>query len=130
MNISNDQQKNILLFIEDNPLLSKAYKEAFEEKGIIVYLAYDGDTGLVLVKEKQPDVVLLDLAIHGISGLEVLKHIKTDPSTESTTVIIFTASGKKSDQDEAMKLGADKFLVKSKCHLSEIIDIVSEYFKP
>lgn len=128
MNNSNEQHKKILLFIEDNPLLLKAYQEAFEKENIEVLLAYDGETGITMVKEKKPKVVVLDLSLHGTNGLEVLKNIKSSPETKDTAVIIFTASDDKNDIDEAMKLGADKFLIKSDNSFSEVFDIVLEHF--
>ncbi|MCK5591102.1 MAG: response regulator [Candidatus Pacebacteria bacterium] len=127
--MNNTSEQKIILFIEDNPLLLKAYKEAFEKENIEVCLACDGESGLNMVKEKKPKVVVLDLFLHGANGLEILKSIKNDPSTKEIRVIIFTASEEKSDLEEAMKLGADKFLVKSECPLSEVVKIVLEYVR-
>ena len=104
--------QNILLLIEDNPLLTGMYKTAFEKKGLEVVIAHDGDTGIELAKEKKPDIVLLDLLMPGVDGFEVLKELKKDESTKHIKVVVLTVVKDKKSQEKAEKLGAVDYLLK------------------
>lgn len=126
--MSDQKKKHALLFVEDNPLLLHAYQRGFEEKGIEVHIAYDGGVGLEIAKEKKPEVVLLDLSVHGIGGFEVLEEIRKDASTKDIIVIMFTVSAKDEDREKAMKLGADEYLIKSEHSLDDVIEIVLKHF--
>ncbi len=126
--MSEEKKNNALLFIEDNPLLLHAYQKGFEEKNIEVYVAYDGEVGLQIAKEKKPSIILLDLSVHGMGGLNVLEEIKKDEETKGIKVVIFTMSEKPEDKQEAMEKGADEYLIKSKHSLDDVISIVLKYF--
>ena len=129
--MTEEKKKNhALLIVEDNPLLLSAYQKGFEQEGVNVFVAYGGEEGLQIVREQKPDVVLLDLAVHGMGGLEVLKHIKSDPAIKETVVIIFTMSEREEDHAEAIKLGADAYLIKSQYSLEEVIGLVSKFTRP
>ncbi len=122
------KKNNALLFIEDNPLLLHAYQKGFEERNIEVHIAYDGEAGLQIAKEKEPLVILLDLSIHGMDGLDVLEEIKKDEETKDIAVVIFTMSEKPEDKEEAMKKGADEYLIKAEHSLDDVINVVLKYF--
>ena len=120
--------KNLLLLIEDNPLLVGMYKTAFERNGINVVFAHDWKTGIELAKEKKPDIILLDLLMPGIDGFEVLKKLKTDSETKDIKVIILTVIEEKKSMERVKKLGAIDYLIKSELKLNEIVERVSEHF--
>jgi len=121
-------RKNLLLLIEDNPLLVGMYKTAFERNGINVVFAHDGKTGIELAKEKKPDIILLDLLMPGIDGFEVLKKLKIDSETKGIKVIILTVVEEKKSMERVKKLGAIDYLIKSELKLNEIVERVSEHF--
>lgn len=120
--------KNVLLIIEDNPLLVGMYKTAFERQNINVLVAHDGMAGIELAREKRPDVILLDLLMPGIDGYEVLKILKADPNTKSIKIIILTVIAKKENAEIAKKLGAVDYIVKTELKLQEIVDRVMSLF--
>ncbi len=124
-----DKTKKVLLLIEDNPLLTGLYKTAFEKEGLEVLFAHDGETGIALAKEKQPNAILLDLLMPGIDGLEVLKKIKSNSITKKIMVIILTIVSKEDSQKKAKDLGAEDYLIKSELELNEIVNRVLEHLK-
>ena len=117
-------EKKILLLIDDNPLLTGLYKAAFEKHGFNVFFAHNGEDGLKLAKEKSPDIVLLDILMPGIDGFEVLKTLKSDPTTKKAKVIILTVVVDKNAEEKAKKLGALDYLIKPQLKLKEIVDRV------
>ena len=119
--------KYILLLIEDNPLLTGMYKAAFEKKGIEVLVAHDGESGLTIVKERKPSLVLLDMLMPGIDGLTVLERIKKDPQIADTTVVMLTVVQDEEKQKRARELGATDYLVKPDLELREIVERVMRH---
>jgi len=119
--------KYILLLIEDNPLLTGMYKAAFEKKGIEVLVAHDGESGLTIVKERKPSLVLLDMLMPGIDGLTVLERIKKDPQIADTAVVMLTIVQDEEKQKRARELGATDYLVKPDLELREIVERVMRH---
>ena len=74
--------------------------------------AADGDEAWTLIKQHKPSLVLLDVQMPGLTGLEVLGLIKSNPSLTATRVILLTAKALKSDVEAGMKAGADFYLTK------------------
>lgn len=114
-------KKKLLLLVEDNPLLTSMYETAFENAGFEVIFAHDGETGLALAREKQPDGILLDLRMPGMSGFTVLEKLKEDKNTSGITVVVLTIVTKEDELEKAMKLGAVDCLVKPELTLAEIV---------
>jgi len=90
--------------------------------GYDVVAAADGESGLTMIKESRPDVVLLDLILPGINGFEVLERAKKDPETANIPVIILSNLGQSEDIEKGLKLGAKDFLVKAHFTPQEIIN--------
>lgn len=126
MNTKN--QKDVLLLVEDNPLLTTMYKTAFEKRGVNVILAHDGEVGYKIAKERRPHVIVLDLLMPGIGGLETLKKLKSDSDTKGIRVIVLTVVNDKKSESEAKKLGASEYLLKAELKLEEIVERVLKYF--
>jgi DNA-binding response OmpR family regulator len=82
-----------LLVIEDDRLLGELYVDILKEKSVTCELIYDGDQALQRLKEITPAVILLDLHLPYISGLDVLEQIHSEPRFANTKVIVATADG-------------------------------------
>lgn len=98
-----------VLVIEDEPALSDAIKYSLERDGYDVYVADDGLVGLELIRTHNPDVVLLDLMLPSLSGLDVLRTLRT---RSSVPVIIVTAKDGEGDKVAGLELGADDYVTK------------------
>jgi len=98
-----------ILIIEDEPELVKVLRSYLEQAGFSVLSASRGDSGLSLWEQKKPDLVLLDLNLPGLDGLDVARSIRR---TSSTPVIMLTARVEEADQLVGLELGADDYITK------------------
>ena len=90
-------------------------------EGFEVSLASDGEKGLKLIKEKNPDLVLLDIIMPKMDGFEVLKQIKADKKTKSIPVILLTNLSQKDEVKKGLELGAVDYLIKAHFMPSEVV---------
>jgi DNA-binding response OmpR family regulator len=103
--------KNIrLLLVDDEEEFVKTLSERLEMRNIKPDAVHDGDQALSFVKENEPDVIVLDLRMPGIDGIEVLKRVKE--AHPNIQVIILTGHGTEEDEERAKKLGAFDYLEK------------------
>ncbi|MGB9358093.1 MAG: response regulator transcription factor [Acidimicrobiia bacterium] len=98
-----------VLVVEDEPAYVDALSVALEREGFEVSAAMDGRAGLMSFLEDAPDIVLLDLMLPEMSGLDVLRRIRTEANTP---VIVLSAKDAESDIVTALELGADDYLAK------------------
>lgn len=97
-----------ILLIDDDVVVLRTIGAFFEQRGWDVFRELSGEAGLVTFDRTRPEVVLLDLGLPGMDGLEVLEHFRT----RDTTVLIMTGDGAISTAVQAMRAGAENFLVK------------------
>lgn len=102
-----------LLLVEDDSLLVRLYQKRFAKDGHDVVAARDGEEGLALIEREQPDLVLLDIMMPKLSGLEMLERIKANPATRSVPVVILSNVSGEAEQERALELGAVAYIVKS-----------------
>jgi CheY-like chemotaxis protein len=100
-----------ILIVEDHPTMREAMKMVLEHEGFVIREAADGPAAVAMVREQPPDLVFLDLNIPGMTGADVLKSLKEDPSTSAVRVIIVTATGEE-ERDRVLSLGADEYFTK------------------
>lgn len=115
-----------ILIIEDDPLMSRMYQKIFTFEGYEVDVADNGEDGLAKVKNGNPSLVLLDIMMPKMNGLEVLVKLKTDPETKSLPVVILTNLAGQKDAENAMSKGAVKYIVKSEYEPKQVVNMVKE----
>lgn len=98
-----------ILIIEDEPELVKVLRDYLENAGFSVETAYQGDTGLTLWDQTRPDLVLLDLNLPGMDGLDVAREIRRKAETP---IIMLTARVDEMDQLVGLEIGADDYITK------------------
>src|SRR4030067_2052407 len=101
-----------ILIIEDEKDIVELIAHYLEKDGFKTISASDGAKGLELVKEKSPDMVILDLMLPKIDGIEVCKRIKADSKSTSIPIIMLTAKGDETDRIIGLELGADDYITK------------------
>ncbi|MCX7014928.1 MAG: response regulator [Candidatus Sumerlaeota bacterium] len=104
-----------VVLIDDEADLVEMLTQALESKGFKVYGAYNGIHGLELVRRINPDVVICDLMMPGMSGLEVCRNLRGDPETKDIPILVISALGAESDKPEAFwaaGLKSDDFISK------------------
>ncbi len=115
-----------ILFVEDESALQKTLGDILKQRGYETISALDGETGLRLAESEKPDLILLDLILPRLHGLEVLKKLKSDPKTKDIPVIILTNLEGMKEIDQAIELGANTYLVKTRYTIEEVIEKVKK----
>jgi DNA-binding response OmpR family regulator len=104
--------KGTILIVEDQAGFRLIFGDLLKHEGYEVLTAEDGLTGWETAKEKKPSLVLLDLGLPKMDGLEVLRRIRADDGTKDIPVIIFSVMGEQAEVNKAMALGANDYTVK------------------
>jgi DNA-binding response OmpR family regulator len=115
-----------ILIIEDEQDILDLLSKKISESGYEVVVAQDGEEGLRLIREEKPDLVLLDMVLPGMSGLELLKRKQSSAETAGSPVIIISNSGVPSEISQARHLGAKDWIVKTKFSLQETISKIDK----
>lgn len=105
-------KKELIIIVEDEADIREVLAYNLERHGYRVLAAEDGSRGLELIRKKSPKLVLLDLMLPGIDGLEICRLLKEDAETVSIPIIMVTARGEESDIVLGLDLGADDYMVK------------------
>lgn len=108
-----------IVIVEDHPVLISIYRNKFIAEGFHVEIATDGESGLELIDRIRPNLVVLDLAMPKINGIEVLKRLRANPLFKALPVIIFSDSAWK---EQASKEGATVVLSKSTHSPSQVVE--------
>jgi two-component system cell cycle response regulator DivK len=112
-----------VLIIEDNDKNMKLARDVLQAKGFQTLEAETGEDGVRLAKEKKPDLVLMDIQLPGINGIEAFKQIRGDAATKSIPVVALTASVTPMDRSAITAAGFDAFLGKP-INLKEFVETV------
>ncbi|MDO8577308.1 MAG: response regulator [Candidatus Wildermuthbacteria bacterium] len=113
-----------ILVVEDESALQKALSDVLAQEGFGVISALDGEAGLRLAQEKKPGLILLDLILPKMNGLEVLEALKKDGATKQIPVIVLTNLEDMKNIQKAVDLGATTYLVKANYSLEEVLEKV------
>jgi DNA-binding response OmpR family regulator len=101
-----------VLVVDDDPDVCDLVTYKLEQSGFAVRRASDGDAALREVAAEIPDLVLLDIMMPGMTGLEVLQRLRADATTAGLPVILLSAKAQESDVERGFELGADDYVVK------------------
>lgn len=115
-----------IVIIEDDRAINQMYRMKFEAHDFDVRIAYDGRSGIDLVKAFDPEVVLLDLQMPEVTGDEVLKAIRKDPNLADTKVIILTNTSAEEAPASLSKLKPDDYIVKAELTPSQVVERTKE----
>ena len=100
-----------VLVVDDEPTIAEVVGGYLERAGYATRIAYDGRAALAAVDEDRPDLVVLDLMLPGVDGLEVMRRLRERPKPP-LAIILLTARGEQSDRIVGLRLGADDYVVK------------------
>jgi len=104
--------KETILVVEDEEDIRELLKYNLEKEGYQVFAAATGEEALRAVRDRRPDLILLDLMLPGIDGLEVCRRIRGGTQTQPLPIIMLTAKGEEADIVTGLELGADDYIVK------------------
>ncbi len=100
-----------VLLVEDEPSVASFIRKGLEENGILVIQAFDGPTGLTLAMREEVDVIILDIVMPGMNGLEVCRKLREEQGVK-TPILMLTALGTTEDIVDGLTVGADDYLPK------------------
>ena len=104
--------KDRILVVEDEEDIRELVEYNLTRQGYVVEGVATGEEALASARRELPDLVLLDIMLPGIDGLEVCRRIKSDPKTHSVPIVMVTAKGEEIDQVTGLEVGADDYLTK------------------
>lgn len=119
-------QKTVL-YIEDNSHNRRIVRKILTSRGYEVLEAEDGISGLEMVQKHKPPLILLDIGLPGMDGLEVVGRIKADEALRHIPVIALTASAMRGDRERFLEAGCDDYLSKP-IRVIELIKMVENYY--
>ncbi|TML89760.1 MAG: response regulator [Actinobacteria bacterium] len=101
-----------VLVIDDDPVIVKLLRVNFELEGFNVISAGDGREGVEMVRAERPDVVISDIMMPTMNGLELVSILKSDPTTADVPVLLLSAKAQMADVQRGFELGADDYVTK------------------
>jgi len=126
--MSNEKKYKILM-VEDDESQSLMYQIEFKNFGMDLIVVNDGDLAYDAIVKQQPDLVLLDMLIGKVSGLDVLNKLKTNDATKNIKVVVMSNYNKKGINEECKKAGAADYWVKSDFVPKQIVEKVQAILK-
>src|SRR5439155_9697482 len=118
-----------IVVVEDQQVLATVYRNKFVAEGYQVEVASDGETGLALINTTKPDLVVLDLMLPKLNGIEVLKSLRANQLFQTLPVIIFSNASLPGMVEEAWNSGATMVLSKSSHSPKQIVESVRTALK-
>jgi DNA-binding response OmpR family regulator len=101
-----------VLVVEDDPVILRLLEVNFELEGFAVLLAHDGAEGIEVARAKRPDVIISDIMMPRVSGIELVETLRAEAATASIPVILLSAKAQTGDLKAGMDAGADDYVTK------------------
>jgi len=117
-----DKEQKTVLVVDDEPAIRDIYQREFSRSGFYVSVAADGEEGLLKAGELVPKLILLDVMLPKMSGIDVLRDLKKNPLTKDIPVLLLTNLGEEAIIKEGFSLGADGYLLKVSYTPSQVVD--------
>lgn len=122
--ISNRAKK--ILLIEDEKTITDVLSKRLAREGYQILAAENGEEGLRTMREKKPDLILLDIIMPRMGGFEVMEEMNKDPELKKIPVIIVSNSGQPVEINRAQKLGAKDWLIKTEFDPQEVVEKIKK----
>jgi two-component system cell cycle response regulator DivK len=114
---------SVILIVEDNEKNMKLVRDVLQAKGYVTLEAVTGEDGVRLATERKPDLILMDIQLPGISGIDALRQLRANPDTSHIPAVAVTASVMQQDRKHITEAGFDGYLGKP-INLKEFLDMV------
>ena len=113
----------LILIVEDNDKNLKLVRDVLQVKGYATIEAGNAEDGIVLARERRPDLILMDIQLPGMSGIEAIGVLRAEPATAAIPVVAVTASVMPQDRNKITEAGFDAYIGKP-INLKEFLDTV------
>ncbi len=118
--------KPTILVVEDDPILVKMYREKFTNEGFQVLSAVDGESGLDMALKNKVDIILLDVMLPRMSGIDLLKRLRENEKGRKTLVVVLTNLADPNEKQKALDLGVRDYLVKAMQNPGQVVSKVKQ----
>ncbi|KKQ95154.1 MAG: PAS/PAC sensor hybrid histidine kinase [candidate division CPR2 bacterium GW2011_GWC1_39_9] len=118
-------KKGKVLVVDDDAGLCQLYKLTLEQEGYEVFTANQGEEGLSRAVELKPELILLDIMMPMIHGLNVLDILKATPETKDIKIIVLSALSDEDTMNKAKEFGASDYIVKSQATMAEVMERIA-----
>ena len=126
---STTQPTKTILLVEDDLFVRDLYVRTLEKSNYNVVTAVDGQEGIDKSKSAGPDLILLDIMLPKVNGIDVLRSIKAEKNTKSIPVFLLTNLGQEGIIREAFNIGASGYFLKARLLPQEVVDHVGKFFE-
>ena len=123
----NDTARKTVLIIEDDPLLSKMYEAKFISEGFNVLKAADGEEGMKVAIASHPSLLVLDVMMPRLSGIDMLVELRKDVWGKTVPVVIISNLSEQNEGDKAKTLGVLEYLIKANITPGELVETAKKY---
>lgn len=124
-----NQKKKKIMIVEDDAFVMDIYSTKLNQEGYEVLPAENGAEAMKKLEKEIPDLILLDIIMPYVDGLQVLKKIKADERLKDIPVIFLTNLSQKEDINEGFGLGVSEYLIKSHFTPSEVLEKIKKHIK-
>jgi two-component system cell cycle response regulator DivK len=125
-NVTMSKIKKKIFIVEDNDLNLKLFKDLLMANGFEVHFTQDGFEAFEKISKVMPDLILMDIQLHGISGFDIIKEIKASESVKHIPIIAVTAFAMKDDKNRIMESGCEEYISKP-ISIESFLRTVSEF---
>lgn len=127
--MTNTENKKKIMIVEDDSFVMDIYHTKLEQENFEVIEAVNGVEAMKKLQEAVPDLILLDIIMPYMDGLEVLQKIKADEKLKMIPVVLLTNLSQKEEVNRGLELGANDYLIKSHFTPSEVLEKIKNYIK-
>jgi CheY-like chemotaxis protein len=118
-----------ILMIEDNTINMKLFSVMLQSAGYSVLWAENAEEGIPLIEREMPNLILMDIGLPGMDGLEATRRLKGNPQTASIPIIAVTAHSLQSDREEAIRAGCTEYIAKP-VRMNHFLDTIAGVLAP
>lgn len=124
-----DLNQNKVLIVDDEKAIRLGLFHCVKNAGFEPVAAADGKEALRLIDEHRPALVILDVMMNGLSGLEVCRILRSNPKTKGMKIVFLSAKGQMKEQEQGLEAGGDYYITKP-FDYRELIEIIKNFLRP
>lgn len=115
------------MIVEDDEHISSVYEMKLSKEGIHTVCVKDGGSAAGAIFQEKPDLIILDIMLPEKDGFEVIKEVKQNAEIANIPIIVLSNLGQCPDQERALALGANEYIIKISCSTQEVVSKIKEY---
>ncbi len=116
-----------ILLVEDDPMLIKMYSAKLKSENFDVVSAEDGEEGLEVALKEKPDLIILDVMMPKLSGIDMLAKLRADSYGKNVPVIVLSNLSQETESKRALELGAKEYLLKADLTPTQVVEKIRKY---